>query len=667
MCGIAGFISGRRLSSDAVTVLRRMTDAIAHRGPDDEGSWLDEAAGIALGHRRLSIIDLSAAGHQPMASASGRYVIIYNGEIYNFRDLRAELEAAGAAPSWRGHSDTEVMLAAIDHWGIRGTLERLNGMFAFAVWDRSTQVLTLARDRLGEKPLYYGRMGHYFLFGSELKALTLHPGFRGEVDRDALALYLRHNYIPAPHSIWRDIQKLPPAHYLEVRERGTQIGEPQAFWSFPAVAEQGDADAFADGPELVDRLEALLKDAVLRRMEADVPLGAFLSGGIDSSTVVALMQAQSSKPVRTFTIGFHEKGYNEAAHAKAVTEHLGTDHTELYVTPEDALALIPRLPSIWDEPFSDSSQLPTYLVSELTRRHVKVSLSGDAGDELFGGYNRYFLAPRIWGAMSMLPHPLRRLLAGALRAPLTGRAAAALLSPLRQYRTLNLPDRLPKVAEIVAERSREGVYRRLVSHFSNPEALVIGGRETEAPWAADMPQFGDFRQTMMYIDTLTYLPDDILTKVDRASMAVSLEGRIPFLDHRVVEFAWRLPLSAKIRAGRGKHILREVLYRHVPKSLIERPKMGFGVPIDEWLRGPLRDWAESLLDAGRLQQEGFFQAKPIRQLWSDHLSGRRRWHYHLWDILMFQAWLQEQNGGGAAVSSKIAPVPSRLVGEVAAE
>lgn len=666
MCGITGFVSSGPLPPAAPTILRAMTDAIAHRGPDDEGAWLDELAGVALGHRRLSIIDLSSAGHQPMASASGRYIIIYNGEIYNFRDLRAELEAAGAAPSWRGHSDTEVMLAGIDHWGIGGTLERLNGMFAFAIWDRETHILTLARDRLGEKPLYYGRMGQTFLFGSELKALTLHPEFRREVDRDALALYLRHNYVPAPHSIWRGIRKLPPAHYMEVRERGTKVGEPRPYWDFPAIAEAGAAQPLADGPELVDRLEALLKDAVLRRMEADVPLGAFLSGGIDSSTVVALMQAQSLRPVRTFTIGFHEKGYNEAVHAKAVSKHLGTDHTELYVTPADALGLISRLPSIWDEPFSDSSQLPTFLISQLTRRHVKVSLSGDAGDELFGGYNRYFMAPRIWGAISRLPHPARRLLAGVLRAPLTGRAASAMLSPLRKYRSLHLRDRLPKVADVITEQSAEGVYRQLVSHFSDPASLVIGGREPESPLTAATPHFGDFRQTMMYLDTLTYLPDDILAKVDRASMAVSLEGRIPFLDHRVVELAWQLPLSAKIRGGQGKHILREVLYRHVPKTLVERPKMGFGVPIDEWLRGPLREWAESLLDAHRLHQEGFFDPEPIRRLWSDHLSGRGRWHYHLWDILMFQAWLQE-NGSGAGRSNDVPGFPSRLVGEVAAE
>jgi len=628
-----------------------MTDAIAHRGPNDSGRWLERAGGVALGHRRLAIIDLSDAGHQPMSSHSGRYILVYNGEIYNFRALRAELDSLGGERAWHGHSDTEVFLAAIDQWGIAPTLRRLNGMFAFALWDRQERVLSLGRDRLGEKPLYFGRVGATFLFGSELKALEAHPCFQAEVDRDALALYLRHNYFPAPYSIWRGIHKLPAAHYVEIRANGREIGDPIAYWDFRAIAREGAAAPVPDTTDTVDALDTLLGDAVQLRMEADVPLGAFLSGGIDSSMIVALMQARSSERVRTFTIGFDEVAFNEAEHAKAVAAHLGTDHTELYVTSDDALALVPRLSSIWDEPFSDSSQIPTYLVSELTGRHVTVSLSGDGGDELFGGYNRYVHGMRIWDAIGWAPYPARSFIARALAAPITGKAAAAALWPIPRYRTLQLPDRLPKIAEVVGERSPQSVYKMLVSHFKSPERLVIDSEEPPTLLTREAPAFGDFRQTMMYIDTLTYLPDDILAKVDRASMAVSLEARVPFLDHRVVEFAWRLPLSAKIRNGQGKYILREVLSRYVPRSLFARPKMGFGVPIAAWLRGPLRDWAEALIDPTRLRDEGYLNPDEVRRLWNEFLAGSRH-HYRLWNILIFQAWLAERGGAVASAHSR---------------
>lgn len=672
MCGVAGFLQFSGQSHAELSAgLSRMTERLLHRGPDDGGAWIDESTGIALGHRRLSILDLSPQGHQPMASASGRYVIAFNGEIYNHRDLRQELEtvpalaAAGSqqgsgrgasalahegARAWRGHSDTEVMLAAFEHWGLTEALSRFNGMFAFALWDRRERVLHLARDRFGEKPLYYGWMGDAFLFGSELKALKAHPDWRGEIDRAALALYMRHNCIPAPYSIYQGVRKLPPAHMLSLpldRGRG-ESPRAHCYWSAREQAEAGTRQPFSGGEgQAVAALDRLLRDAVALRMEADVPLGALLSGGIDSSTVVALMQAQSKRPVKTFSIGFHEAAYNEAEQAKAVARHLGTEHTELYVTAEEARAVIPRLPQIYDEPFADSSQIPTFLVSQMTRRHVTVALSGDAGDELFGGYNRHFWAQSIWRKLGWMPGPIR----GALALGLTGVSPQgwdrlwSFLGPAlpRRLRARLPGDKLHKLAAVLASASAEAMYRGLVSHW-DPASVVLGAAEPptlltdRARWA-DLP---DFAQSMMFLDLASYLPDDILAKVDRASMAVSLEARVPFLDHRVAEFAWRLPLDMKIRRGQGKWILRQVLYNYVPQALMERPKMGFAVPLDAWLRGPLRDWAESLLDESRLRQEGYFDPVPIRRKWSEHLCGQRNWQNHLWDVLMFQAWLDAQ-------------------------
>ncbi len=646
MCGVVGFWAEAKLEGQSEMV-QAMADRLAYRGPDDVGTWADAELGVALGHRRLSIIDLSPAGHQPMTSPCGRLTLAYNGEIYNHLNLRAELEREGGHFNWRGQSDTETLLAALRHWGIIGTLERANGMFAFALWDRGTRQLCLARDRMGEKPLYYGRSRSTFLFGSELKALTVHPQWQGVVNRNALTLYLRHNYIPAPWSIYQGICKLPPAHFVVVGNNGADIGEPQCYWNLAAVAETGvaaSADA-GDSQMLADELDGLLRDAVGRRMAADVPLGAFLSGGYDSTMVVAQMQAQSTRPVKTFTIGFHETDYNEAKHAKAVADHLGTDHTELYVTPTEAMAVIPELPTIWDEPFSDSSQIPTYLVSRLARQQVTVSLSGDGGDELFCGYNRYVLGYRIWCKFSYLPAGIRKILSFILARIPVGRLEQVMGLLPRRLQIPHLGDRLPKLAEVLGHQNGEAFYRNLVSHWKSPAEIVIGSREPETLLgnSAQYPNLPGLRERMMYLDAMTYLPDDILTKVDRASMAVSLEARVPLLDHRVVEFAWRVPTALKYRGGQGKWLLREVLYRYVPRELMDRPKMGFGVPIEHWLRGPLREWAEDLLDENRLRHEGFFDPAPIRRMWNEHVSGQRRWHYYLWDVLMFQAWLEEES------------------------
>jgi asparagine synthase (glutamine-hydrolysing) len=650
MCGIAGFLDRSRQCS-ADELLRHVTamsEALRHRGPDDQGAWTDPEAGVAFGHRRLSIIDLTAEGHQPMHSATGNFVVIFNGEIYNFPALRNELESHGHR--FRGRSDTEVMLAAFEQWGVREATGRFNGMFAFAVWDRTRQALYLARDRLGEKPLYYGWCGKIFFFGSELKALRAHPSFRDEVDRGALALYLRHNYIPCPYSIYRGIFKLLPGSTLAVlpaHEGGSQA--PVPFWDAREVAARGLQDPVKSEAEALEELACLLTECVRMRMVSDVPLGAFLSGGIDSSLVVSLMQAASASPVKTFTIGFWEPDYDEAACAKDVARHLGTEHTELYVTPAKAMRVIQKLPEMFDEPFADSSQIPTFLISELTRRHVTVSLSGDGGDELFGGYTTYLANSGFWHRYGSMPVAARRLLAGVadlMSDGALGFAAAPLdwISGRKDEKKNSTRVRLRRLAAALSQTSEETVYMALLSRWDRPAEVLSGA--TEPPTAFTDPgrwaRLPSFLYKMMYLDMVAYLPDDILAKVDRASMAVSLEGRCPMLDHRLVEFAWRIPAEMKIRGQEGKWPLRQILHKFVPRTLVDRPKTGFSIPISAWLRGPLRDWTEELLSPGRLRNDGFFNLRPVHEKWSEHKAGVEDWGSQLWGLLMFQAWLESQ-------------------------
>lgn len=626
MCGITGFWQSKSAQAQPLETLREMTATMAHRGPDDSGIFHDEC-GVGLGFRRLSVIDLSPQGHQPMFSTSGRYVIVFNGEVYNFEEIRAEL----GSHAWRGHSDTEVMLAAIERWGLEAAVRRFVGMFAFALWDAHDRQLSLVRDRLGIKPLYYGRVGGDFVFASELKAIRRYEQFSGVVDRGALALYMRHSYVPSPHCIFEGLSKLQPGCILTLNSP-QDASLPRPFWSAHEVARQGTAAPFAGSDlEAIDRLQHLLLEAVRLRMVADVPLGAFLSGGVDSSAVAALMQAQSGRPVKTFTIGFREDEYDEATYARKVAAHLGTDHTELYLTPQDALDIVPLLPAMYDEPFADSSQIPTYLVSKLARSRVAVSLSGDGGDELFGGYTRYLRSRAIWNVVGALPRPARKPSANMLR---------GLARVLSNSGRLRLGDKAHRLAGYVAAGSQERVYWWALSHWDDSSRVVVNAGEplTVLDSIRGTAGLRGFEESMMLTDLINYLPDDVLTKVDRASMAVSLEARVPLLDHRVVEFAWTLPLGLKIRRSVTKWILREVLYRYVPRQLIERPKMGFGVPMGSWLRGPLREWAEDLLSESSLRRHGLLEAAPIRSKWTEHISGRRNWQYLLWDVLVFQDW-----------------------------
>ncbi|MFO1321994.1 MAG: asparagine synthase (glutamine-hydrolyzing) [Burkholderiales bacterium] len=653
MCGIAGFWRTPPIDAQAMTAAgAAMAEAIRHRGPDDDGVWCDANAGIVLAHRRLAILDVSPEGHQPMVSASGRFVIVFNGEIYNFAELREALERTDPSLPWRGHSDTEVMLAAFERWGVEASIVRMAGMFAFALWDREARTLTLGRDRFGEKPLYYGWSRGVFLFASELKALRAHRDFEARIDRRALAAYGRFACVPGSDSIYAGISKLLPGHVVtfdETRFARRESGRPVPYWSLDEVVRCGQADRFTgNGEEAANALEELLRRTVRAQSVADVPLGAFLSGGIDSSLVVALMQSVAARPVRTFTIGFDESDYDEAADARAVARHLGTHHTEWTLSATEARAVIPELPRLYDEPFADSSQIPTHLVARLARQHVTVSLSGDAGDEMFGGYNRHRLANRLERTGARVPLPLRRLAARGVLAVAPGtwdrlvRAGSRFVPPLARHKATG--DRLHKLAGLLDASEPGQWYERLTSFWSS--GLVIDGGDPSHAWSRAGTRLNvSLPERMMILDSLGYLPDDILVKVDRAAMATSLETRVPFLDHRVAEFAWRLPLQHKLDSRSGKKILRRLLHRYVPATLVDRPKMGFGIPLDQWLRGPLRPWAESLLAEDRLRREGFFDPAVVRARWIEHVSGVRNWQHHLWIVLMFESWLDTWGPG----------------------
>jgi asparagine synthase (glutamine-hydrolysing) len=651
MCGIVGYLSTGRSPEDVMLArVAAMAEAIANRGPDSRGHWVDEATGIAFGHLRLAIVDLSEAGAQPMVSPSGRFTVVFNGEFYNHGDLRRELDEIGKAPAWRGHSDTETFLAAVDAWGVEATLKRMVGMFAIALWDHDERRLLLARDRMGEKPLYYGWQGkgsnRTLLFGSELKALAMHPAFEGQVDRNVLPEFLRHGYIGGDRSIYRGIGKVLPGEIVVI---SVAESEPKRhrYWSGADISANRTIRHFTSPDSLVDEFEALLRDAVGRQMASDVPLGAFLSGGVDSSAVVALMQVLSDTPVHTFSIGFHEERYNEAEHARAVAKHLGTHHTDLYVDEKTLLSVVPLLPRMFDEPHADSSQIPTYLVAKLAREHVTVALSGDGGDELFSGYDRYQQGVDFMAGPGRLPLWLRRGLASGLRSIPRSAYDAALdrLRPVPQGKENN-GQRIWRLANYLRYEDTDSLHKMLVSFWKFPETAVPGA--VQVPTLLDQPpprgNLTDMER-MMQLDMLSYMVDDILAKVDRATMAVSLESRAPLLDHRVVEFAWSLPLEYKRRNGISKWALRQVLYRHVPEGLINRPKMGFEVPIGLWLRGPLKDWAAALLDRDRLGREGWFDADVVARHWDEHLAGKANWGLQLWPVCVFQAWLESQSAG----------------------
>ncbi|MFT5427217.1 MAG: asparagine synthase (glutamine-hydrolyzing) [Gammaproteobacteria bacterium] len=646
MCGIAGVLYPEpKLTNDEFSSLvKAMGDTLVHRGPDDSGVWVNSSMGIGLAHRRLSIIDLSPQGHQPMTSGNGRYVIVFNGEIYNYKKIRGHLEKNGV--QFKGHSDTETLLESIATYGLEKTLADINGMFAFALWDKEECSLILARDRIGKKPLYYGVCNGVFLFGSELKALKKHPDFDAEVNRAALGQFIQNSWLNGPASIYEKINKLTPGTYLKINKSfESESLQPTTYWSALKSAQLGQANLYSGSyGEAVERLEKLVADSVERRMIADVELGALLSGGIDSSLVVSMMQAQSTRKVKTFSIGFYEETHNEAIHAKKVAEYLGTDHSELYVTPQECIDVIPRLPEMYDEPFGDVSQIPTYLVSQLASNQVKVVLSGDGGDELFAGYTRYFRCMQHWGKHENIPSSMRPAIGVVM--DIASKSAWHLLANTKTQEGVagwrRFGAKLEKRARRIGAQSSLELFVRMMTRYKNIGELVkmSEGSQTILTNKEIWPSHADPILNMMLMDTLCYLPDDILVKVDRASMATSLEARCPLLDKEIAEFSWSLPYAMKVNNAGGKRILKDVLGKYVPSELTDRKKMGFGVPIGKWIRGPLRDWAEDLLDADKIRQQGYLNETKVQTLWLQHQSGWRNHNDILWSILMFQAWLE---------------------------
>ena len=641
MCGLAGYLGGNSFESTEASkeLLSLMSKNIIHRGPDSSGIWLDEESRLGLAHQRLSVLDLTKAGHQPMISRNNRYVIAYNGEIYNHLLLRKELKNSRQISSWKGSSDTETLLSCIQEWGLKETLSRIEGMFSFALWDRKNRELTLTRDRIGEKPLYYGWQNSTFLFASELKALKVHPSFEGKLDKSSIDEYLRFNYVPGPNSIYKGIKKLPPGTFLTVSLDKKEPSLPIPYWNLLDVVKKGEENTFKGNDlQAVDKLEELLTSVVSQQLISDVPLGAFLSGGIDSSLIVAIMQKVSANPISTFTVAFKEKGFNEAIYAKGVANYLGTDHKEIQVTSHDALKTIPEMPKLFDEPFSDSSQIPTYLISKLAKENVTVSLSGDAGDELFGGYNRYVSAMSLASTFYKLPLSMQKILHSSLSLiPLNSLQKIGNLSNIDQ-----LDSKFKKALIIMNSHNFQDMYLNLISSVPSSSNFVLNSanRKPFVLQKEKWPSFRDFESCMMYLDTLTYLPDDILTKVDRSAMGISLETRIPFLDPKIIEFAWALPLNMKIRNGKGKWILRKLLNKLVPAKLTDRPKKGFAIPLGDWLKGPLREWSEDLLDPHKIKEQGIFDSSEIINKWNDHLKGSNDWHGFLWSVLMFQSWYE---------------------------